>query len=217
MRTESKTPIQDLKGYLKPEQVHAIIDAAPSRRDKLLIETLWFTGARISEVVGPKHGIRPQDLAVDGSENFIIMRTLKRTRKKKVKRKGKTIKIIPPPPSRRVAISRRLMSMLSDFCKNTLPDQRIFPISRQRAFEIVKRAGRLAGITRVGNKGLHPHHFRHSSCIAYVKRHNTVKGLEELQMRMGHASFATTACYLQFSMKGETKKIEEIYERHREG
>lgn len=211
MRPESRTPMKDLKGYLEPEQVRAIIDAAPSRRDKLLIETLWITGARISEIVGHKHGIRPQDLTVDGSENFIIMRTLKRTKKKKVKRGRKMVKITLPPPPRRVVVPRRLMNMLSAFCKNTLPDQRIFPISRQRAFEIIRRAGKLAGITRVGDKGLHPHHLRHSHCVAYVKHDNTMEGLEKLQRRIGHGSFATTAHYLQFSQKGEAKKIEEIF------
>lgn len=194
-------PIKDLRGYLKPDEVQRIIEASPTPRDRLLIQTLWITGARISEVIDREHGIRPQDLVIDGGENIIIMRTLKRSRKKNP----------TPPPSRRVPIPKKLMDSLQAFCINTPAQMRIFPISRQRAFEIVRRAGKLAGITQVGEKRLHPHHLRHSHCVAYIKHDNTLEGLKKLQRRLGHASFATTAHYLQFSMKGEAKKIEEIF------
>jgi hypothetical protein len=36
-------------------------------------------------------------------------------------------------------------------------------------------------------------------------------GLKKLQRRLGHASFATTAHYLQFGIEGESKEIEEIF------
>lgn len=151
-------------------------------------------------MVSPEHGTTPRDL-VRGPEDIIVMRTLKRIRKDSRAR----------PPERRVVIPRALMDSLKDFSKNTPPDSRIFPISRQRAFELVRRAARLAGIDRVGNKKMHPHVLRHSHAVAYLRADNTIEGLRKLQARLGHASFYSTVHYLQFSQKGEDKKIEEIF------
>src|SRR5215471_6267129 len=47
---------------LSPEEIRAIIDAAATERDRLLLTTLWATGARISEVLM----LRPRDIHRDG-------------------------------------------------------------------------------------------------------------------------------------------------------
>ena len=46
---------------LAPEDVLAIIDAAPSERDRLLLRVLWATGAPISEALA----LRPRDVRRD--------------------------------------------------------------------------------------------------------------------------------------------------------
>ncbi len=46
---------------LAPEDVLAVIDAAPTERDRLLLRVLWATGARISEVLT----VRPMDVRRD--------------------------------------------------------------------------------------------------------------------------------------------------------
>jgi integrase len=46
---------------LGPEDVLAVIDAAPSERDRLLLRVLWATGARISEALA----LRPMDIRRD--------------------------------------------------------------------------------------------------------------------------------------------------------
>jgi integrase len=46
---------------LAPEDVLAVIDAAPSERDRLLLRVLWATGARISEALA----LRPMDIRRD--------------------------------------------------------------------------------------------------------------------------------------------------------
>src|ERR671938_820012 len=46
---------------LAPEDVLAVIDAAPSERDRLLLRVLWATGARISEALA----LRPMDVRRD--------------------------------------------------------------------------------------------------------------------------------------------------------
>src|SRR5215831_12250388 len=46
---------------LSPEEVRAVIAAARSERDRLLLRVLWATGARISEVLA----LRPMDVQRD--------------------------------------------------------------------------------------------------------------------------------------------------------
>src|SRR5438309_8768526 len=46
---------------LAPEDVLAVIDAAQSERDRLLLRVLWATGARISEALA----LRPMDVQRD--------------------------------------------------------------------------------------------------------------------------------------------------------
>lgn len=197
LREHGATIIKDSMGFLEPGQVRAIIEAAPNQRDRLLVELHWFTGCRISEAVGRGYGTRPKDLEYE-PEPVVIMRTLKRKRE---------------PPSRRVPVPRNFLERLGEFAKDTDPEQRIFPLSRQRAAQLIIRAGKLAGITRVGDKPFHPHHLRHSHSIAYIRGDSSIEGLRKLQMRLGHTSISTTGHYLNFSQRGEAKKIEEIFGR----
>ena len=46
---------------LSPEEVRAVIAAARSERDRLLLRVLWATGARVSEVLA----LRPKDVRRD--------------------------------------------------------------------------------------------------------------------------------------------------------
>lgn len=195
------TPMRDTRGYMKPNQVARVIRGAQTERDRLLMEVLLVTGARVSEVVDRQWGIKPSDLVPE--DNVIIFQTLKRSRGEADAPR--------PPPERRVIVPAWLMERLLKFSRNTPAETRIFPITRVRVYQIVEAAGERAGVTKVGRKKLHPHHFRHTSCIMYVKANNTMEGLRKLQRRLMHASINSTAFYLQFDTKGEQQAIEEIF------
>src|ERR1700694_2910326 len=65
-RTKSRSVRSGTKHWqppegLWPEEVHAIIAAAATERDRLLLRVLWATGARISEVLA----LRPRDVQRD--------------------------------------------------------------------------------------------------------------------------------------------------------
>lgn len=192
-------PMRDLRGYISPNKIARVIRAGGTERDRLLMEVLWTTGARISEIVNWEWGICPEDLIP--KENVVIIRTLKRRKKDPP----------VPPPERRVPIPAWLMKKLLAFCANTPAQHRIFSMSRQWAFEIVRRAGKDSGVLKIGRKKIHPHHFRHSHCVAYIKANNTLEGLRKLQQRLQHASITTTAHYLQFALEGEQRRIEDIF------
>jgi integrase len=210
MSSEFKgTPMKDLRGYLKPEEIERIFNKITSQRDKVLFRLLWVTGARISEIVGDKtdvylrkqnphvfYGLRVDDIITD--ENTVLLDTLKRKRY--------------PPEKRRVAIDRKTIVMLQDYIKAEGSGQsdKVFRISRVRVYQLLRRYGEEAGVKKVGKKPIHPHGFRHSHCVAYVRKNNTLEGLRKLQNRLKHANIETTAHYLQFAPE-EQKEIEEIF------
>ncbi len=201
------TTMRDLRGYMTPEEITRVIGQGKTARDQLLMEVLWVTGARISEVVSKPWGLAKKNILVE--ENTLVLRTLKRRLKKVDKKTGEVVSLAPP--ERRVVIPKQTVIKLADFTKNLQPDDYVFPITRQHAFEIVREAGTQAGVPKVGEKRIHPHHFRHSHCVAYVKKNNTIEGLRKLQDRLKHSNFASTAQYLQFSTIGEEKEIEDIF------
>lgn len=194
-----------------------------------------MTGARISEVVGlsktdaidnKNHldwGLRPEMLVPQDST--IVLNTLKRTRKVFIKNKetGERVETGEreyAPIERRVVIPQRLLDALVDYVRqnNIQKGERIFPISRRWAGELIKDMAERAGIEPPGgkrsdgkNKHIHPHLLRHSHCINFIRHRDGIEGLRALQERLKHISVATTAHYLQFSTKGKQAEIEEMF------
>ena len=89
-------------------------------------------------------------------------------------------------------------------------EDRVFSISRQRVFQIVRELGKETGLLKIGAKKIHNHHFRHSHCISYIKVNNNMEGLRKLQQKLGHANINTTAHYLQFAPQ-DHKEVEDIF------
>jgi integrase/recombinase XerD len=92
--------------------------------------------------------------------------------------------------------------MLSDYvlALNIPEDQPVFPIQRNRVFNIVKKYGKMTGVN------IHPHTLRHSFAI------NMVRGgtdLRRVQLMLGHTSLSITQVYLQFN----DNDLREAYEK----
>lgn len=202
-------PMKDLRGYMTEEEVRKLIDGALRFRDKVLFRFLWVTGARISEVVGDKswyktekvprrvfEGFKVKDIV--WSESVVLLDTLKRKKY--------------PPDKRRVQIDSITLQMLKNYImqEGLKPEGRVFRISRERVFQIIREIGESVNIKKVGNKQLHNHHLRHSHCVAYVRKNNTLEALRKLQKRLGHANINTTAHYLQFAGEAQ-QEIEDVF------
>lgn len=197
-------PIKDLRGYMKESEVKKLLDGASSLRDKALLRLLWATGARISEIVGDHswykekvfEGAKVED--IDFDESVIILDLLKRKQY--------------PPPKHRVPLDAVTLQILREHItsEKLLPKDKLFPITRQRAFQIIRQIGREVGIETVGSKKIHNHHLRHSHCIAYIRKNNSMEGLRKLQQNIGHANINTTAGYLQFGLE-ERKETEDVF------
>ena len=117
-----------------------------------------------------------------------------------------------PPPKHRVPLDKITLQNLQLYIQQEKlqPNDPLFSFSRQRANQIIREAGESVGIEKVGSKKLHNHHMRHSHCVAYIRRNNTLEGLRKLQQRIGHASISTTAQYLQFGLE-ERQETEAIF------
>ena len=171
-----------------PEEVVARLldglnaDTPVDRRDRALLELLYGTGARVSEVVG----LQIQDLDFD--EGLI-----------RVTGKGAKQRLVP--------MGRSLTSALQDYLgpggRGEFPRPRahahVFvnarggPLSRQGVDLIINARALAAGIDR---STVSAHVFRHS-CATHMLAHGAdIRVVQEL---LGHASIATTQVYTAVS------------------
>ena len=170
--------------YLNAEERAAFLEVARHKpaRDRTLCETLHYTGCRASELIE----ITPA--RIDLSESMVTIRSLKKRRDKRGKQKV-VYRTVPVPPDyldtlntahgiREAQKSRKLA---------TAP---IWPLSRVRVWQIVKRIMIEAGIADAPHRS--PKGLRHGFGI-----NATVNGipLHMLQKWMGHAQLSTTAIY----------------------
>ena len=174
---------KNLPDYLRPQEAHQIIEAATgpaASRDKVFLELILQTGLRISEALK----ITPADLAwLDGQPVLKV-------------RQGKGKK------DRRVAMPYGLAAHLAYYAGDRRVERgdRIFPFTRQRAWQIIKRAAAAAGV----DKNVYPHLFRHSYSIEFLRQTGHPQALMTL---LGHSSSAMTMRYLRLLQEEDALKI----------
>jgi integrase/recombinase XerD len=157
-----------------------LIAAARNERDRLLLEILWQTGGRISEVLA----LKAED--IDLTNRQIRLLTLKQPKDHRRR---------PVEHRRWIPIRDQLATDLANYLlKRGTKEARLFPISRVRAFEIVRDAARDAGLTGDGGRGIGPHTLRHSFAVNCLNHGVPINVLKDL---LGHSSILTTMIYLR--------------------
>jgi integrase/recombinase XerD len=142
-------------------------------RDKAILEFLYATGMRISELVS----LRMHDL--DLEIGFV-----------RVFGKGRKERIIPLG---RVAI-RWMREYLKHGRKGPTGERRLFlnfrarPLTRQGCWAMIKQYAQRAGI----DKRVSPHMIRHSFATHILNRGADLRSVQEL---LGHADISTTQIY----------------------
>lgn len=141
-----------------------------AKRDKAMILTLLDTGLRVGELCRLEH----QD--IDQADGEIIVRPFSTGRKTK---------------SRSVYLGKnaRRAMWLYLATLDALPQDRIFPTSEQRVRNLLREIGRRAGVEDV-----HPHRFRHTMAIWYLRSGGDVFTLQRL---LGHSSLDMVQHYLR--------------------
>lgn len=177
---------------LTEEEVGALIggvmgDEPRDLRDRALLEFLYATGARVSEVCG----LNLNDLDMDAS----LVRLFGKGSKERVVPFGS---VAHAALERWIAMGRPAMEPLrwrkKDDSNAVFLGGRGTRLSRQVAFQVVRDAAQRAGIERE----VSPHALRHT-CATHLLDHGA--DLRIVQEMLGHASITTTQVYTRVSQE----------------
>lgn len=157
---------------------------ATSLRDVALLELLYSTGGRVSEIIG----INVNDLAKVESGNEVIQTI-------KLRGKGAKERIVPIGSFALIALDNYLVRVRPGLvAKNAKSESALFlnsrggRLSRQSAWNIVLEAAKASGLEgRVS-----PHVFRHSYATHLLDGGADIRVVQEL---LGHSSVTTTQIY----------------------
>lgn len=175
--------------YVTREDARALVAACATTRDRLIVEVLWQSGGRVSEVAT----LRLCDL--DRAEGALHLTNLKQRTKR---RRTKLVYVAPDLIGALVAFGRDTR------CAN---DGHLFrtrvsgdrPISRREVHRIVQGASDRAGVRVIGADGARlatPLDFRHGAAVHLLR---TGLPLTEVQNHLGHARVDTTTIYLRLT------------------
>ena len=171
--------------YLLPEEIYQIVESIMEERngerDSLLILILFQTGLRISEALS----LIPRK--IDRYNGGYVLH---------ITGKGNKPRMVASPEE----LTNRLKAYAYE--KNLTPDSRFWRYNRIRAWQIIKEAGRRAGIT----KRIYPHLFRHSDAIERLRQTGNPRAL---QLHLGHSSMMMTMRYLNTLSAEDSLRIQQ--------
>lgn len=174
--------------------IKRLINACSLPRDKIIIETLYVTGARASDLIGAwrdhETGIADAltwaNVHIDKSDGLARLQFLG---------KGKKLRTVACPKG----LTERLMAFKP---LHALPEDPVFtadwrglerpikPLSYNTVNRIIKEACRMAGVTQT----ITPHDLRHSFANHAADRNAPVLDITDA---LGHADPKTTLAYLR--------------------
>jgi len=183
-----------LPPYLTSAEMMAILNAPDVRnkigiRDRALLECLYATGTRVSEIVN----LRLEDVNLEGG--FI-----------RCFGKGGKERIVPMGRQAVEACRRYLGKVRARQrvqCDQLFTGKRKRKLTRQFIWQMIRKYARKAGI----QKRLTPHTFRHSFATHLLEGGADLRVVQEL---LGHSDIATTQIYTHVS-RDHLKKVHAKY------
>ncbi|MDO5156252.1 MAG: site-specific tyrosine recombinase XerD [Eubacteriales bacterium] len=188
-KIEKKAPM-----VLSVEEVNLLLEqpngTSPKEiRDKAMLEMLYATGIRVSELIN----LKVSD--VNLSMNFLQCHDSNKER------------VIPFTNETKEALENYLYHAREAMCKD---EQEILftncqgvPMTRQGFWKIIKYYSAKAGI----KKDITPHTIRHSFAMHLVNNGADLKSVQEM---LGHSDISTTQIYMKANAN---TKLKEIYDR----
>src|SRR5438128_446756 len=186
-----------LPRYLTTAQVDALL-AAPDVatplgiRDRAILEVLYATGLRVSELIG----LRPGDLDMQVG----VLTCFGKGRKERLVPLGRTAR---KWVQRYVEEVRRALTPRRPSAAELFLSQRGGRLSRMGLWGIVRRHAVTAGVERT----LTPHVLRHSFATHLLERG---ADLRALQAMLGHADISTTQIYTHVTRE----RLRKVYDQY---
>ena len=197
-----KKSARRLPKALTIDQIVSMIDAAYREgqpitvRDQAMLELLYSSGARVSELIGINLNDVSSVVAEDGTITTL-----------KLRGKGSKERIVPLGSFASKAIENYIIRIRPELAiKSAKTTSALFlnsrgsRISRQSAWQIVLDAAEAAGVT----DHVSPHVFRHSYATHLLDGGADIRVVQEL---LGHASVTTTQIYTLITID----KVRESY------
>ena len=194
---------QHLPDVLTPEEMNQLLDAAAqtpeagpqvpalAARDRLILELLYGSGLRVSELTG-------LNLAdVDTKELLLLARG-----------KGKKERVVPFGRMALAAWEAYLPLRAELLEKTAAETDALFVNARGRRLT-TRSVGRLVkqyAIRLRGDTTLHPHSFRHAFATHLLSEGADLRAIQEL---LGHSSLSTTQKYTRVSIR----QLMEVYDK----
>ncbi len=172
-----------LPDFLSSREVEALINVFPKNgkdplalRNRCILELLYSSGLRVSECASLRNG------SIQFEEGLI-----------RVLGKGSKERIVPVG-SVALGVLRLYLEKARPLLLKTASSPWLFlsyrgePLERERIWQVVKEAARMAGIS----KNIHPHTLRHSFASHLLENGADLRVIQEM---LGHADISTTQIY----------------------
>jgi len=166
-KKENKIPV-----VLTKEEVIDLIDAAQTIKSKLIIQLLYSSGLRVSEIVN----IKPVDFDFKENSGWV--------------RGGKGGK------DRMFILSKKLAKLLNKFVDKHSDWEYVFSKDKPLTIRNIQKIVKTASFNAMINKKVHPHTLRHSFATHLL---DSGVDLRKIQSLLGHSSIATTQIYTHIS------------------
>ncbi len=193
----SSQPPRQFKGALSPEEMQRLIDATEQEgedalrlRDQAMIELLYATGLRVSELLK----LRPGDM----NFQFGFLRIMG---------KGSKERLVPFHAGAAQKVQEYIELGRPVLCENQASEtlfvnRRGKPLSRMGFWKILRKYAVIAGITTE----LTPHTLRHTFATHLLENGVDLRTLQEL---LGHSSISTTGIYTHL----DQRRMQELHQR----
>ena len=176
--TDIKTPKipKSLPSVLTKEEVRKLIEAAGSKKTRIIIELIYSAGLRVSECTNMKVD------DIDFNENMISVKS----------GKGSKDRVTLLSPVTAAHLKKYILTLDKD-------EKYLFPgnngtLSPRNIQKIIQKTAKRAGI----KKKTTPHTLRHSFATHLLENGTDIRLIQEL---LGHSSIATTELYTHISKK----------------
>lgn len=197
LRVQAPKQPRRLPKSLSEAQVEALLDAPDTEttlglRDRAMLETLYATGLRVSELVG----LRLSQVSL----NMGVVRVLG---------KGSKERMVPLGEEAIEWLACYLATARVELASSAKVDtvfltSRRGALTRQAFWQLVKRHGSKAGIARAS---LSPHVLRHAFATHLL---NHGADLRVVQLLLGHADITTTTIYTHVARE----RLKRLHQKH---